>query len=100
MSYFSIICFAYPGNEAMAHVLGHGLVLLQLLEEDLLVEGADVLEVAEDDGLLAAQRARHLAPRPVPHRAMEGVQCQLQVLDRHKGVDCLINHLNFFQIYR
>ena len=47
----------------MAHVLGHHLVLFQLLQEDVLVEGEDVLQVAKDELLLAPQLGGHVQPR-------------------------------------
>ena len=42
----------YPGDEAVADIFGHDLVLLQLFEENLLVEVEDVLHVGEEDVLL------------------------------------------------
>lgn len=76
----------HPGDEAMAQVLGHDLVALQLLEEDALVEGGDVLQVAEDDVLLAAKRRRHLTTLARPHRQQEGVDHLLQVLHKTRRV--------------
>ena len=37
-----------PGDEAVAHVLWHALVFLELFQKDLSMEGQDLLEVAEN----------------------------------------------------
>ena len=71
---------SHPGDEAMAHVLRHGLVLFQLFEKDSLVKVADVLQVSEYHSLFVLQRGREV---PVfPHGLQETVHSQLQVLER------------------
>ena len=51
-----LMLLTYPGDKAMAHILRHHFVFLQLLQEHLLVEGQDVLEVTKDDLFFASQR--------------------------------------------
>ena len=62
----------------MADVFGHGLVLLKLLEEDVLVEAEDVLEVPEDDLLFALERGRDVGG--LGHGLEEAVDAELEVL--------------------
>ena len=45
-----------PGDETMANILGHCLVLLQLLQEDVLVEVTDVLQVCKYHRFLPKRR--------------------------------------------
>lgn len=76
----------------MSDVVRHGLIFLQLLEEDSLVETQDLFDVSEDDFLLAPEwhRDREIAATdaaPVHglgeglHRLEEAVDGQLHVLD-------------------
>ena len=45
-----------PGDETVADILGHRLVLLQLLQEDVLVEVTDILQVCKYHRFLQKRR--------------------------------------------
>ncbi len=54
----------YPGDKAVAHILGHDLVLLQLLQEDVpdntaqkLVGKHRSMELGSDEGILNSKSA-------------------------------------------
>ena len=72
-----------PSHEAMAHVFRHRLVLFQLLQENVLVKAQNLLQVAEDDGLLALQGPRHHLPAVAQHGLDEAPDYRFQV--RHVG---------------
>ena len=53
-------CFSHPSHETVTHVLRHCLVFLELLEKNVSMEVANILEISEYHMLLSFQCCWHI----------------------------------------